>query len=438
MSKQLYFAALLGLGSLTAWGQSSNPYSPAEPKAEVSAGFAWTGANAPPSGCQCFGMPGASIATRVPVHSWLDVTGKAALGHNDHISSLGQNLTLFTYMAGPTVTLQAHRFTPFGQFLLGDAHATGSWFPSGSGSSTSSSSFAWSPGAGVDFQMTPRLSLRPLEIDYLHTGFPNGSDNSQSQLQLQAGITLRFGGVGVEAAGLAPPPHPAEVVNFACEVTSSVVSAGDPVRVVGSVMTNADHADVRFHWTLNGNPTPYSDRNVTIATENLAPGAYIVEGHAYLVEEPSVGENCSANFRISAKAQASIPPRPVTVQSWNSAPQDKKDEFDRAMVDAFFDLNSSSLRDDDHRAVTSDADYLKSHPAIRVVVAGFADERGPNGYNMGLAMDRAKAMRDALVAAGIDAARIDVESYGKNKAFCTVSDEGCYQQNRRAQLVEKR
>jgi len=50
-------------------------------------------------------------------------------------------------------------------------------------------------------------------------------------------------------------------------------------------------------------------------------------------------------------------------------------------------------------------------------------------------MERAEATRNALMSAGVDASRIEVVSYGKERPFCSEENETCYQQNRRAQFV---
>jgi hypothetical protein len=50
-------------------------------------------------------------------------------------------------------------------------------------------------GGGVDYRLTNRFSLRPLQVDYLLTRFPEGTpNNSQTQNNLRAstGIVIHF------------------------------------------------------------------------------------------------------------------------------------------------------------------------------------------------------------------------------------------------------
>ena len=80
------------------------------------------------------------------------------------------------------------------------------------------------------------------------------------------------------------------------------------------------------------------------------------------------------------------------------------------------------------------ATYLAAHPAIKVVIGGYCDDRGSAEYNLALGENRANAANTALVSAGVAASRIRVISYGKEKQFCTEENEACWQQNRRAQF----
>src|SRR5579864_4595929 len=56
-------------------------------------------------------------------------------------------------------------------------------------------------------------------------------------------------------------------------------------------------------------------------------------------------------------------------------------------------------------------------------------------YNLALGDNRAGSVKNALVGAGISADRIKTVSYGKEKPFCTESNEACWQQNRRGHFV---
>ena len=47
-------------------------------------------------------------------------------------------------------------------------------------------------GGGVGIDLSRRIALQPVQIDYLLTGLPNGSSNKQNNLRLSGGIVYRF------------------------------------------------------------------------------------------------------------------------------------------------------------------------------------------------------------------------------------------------------
>ena len=76
-------------------------------------------------------------------------------------------------------------------------------------------------------------------------------------------------------------------------------------------------------------------------------------------------------------------------------------------------------------------------PGTKILIEGHCDDRGTIEYNLALGERRAKATRDYLVTAGIDASRITTVSYGKERPVCTGQTEECWAQNRRAAFLVK-
>ena len=104
-------------------------------------------------------------------------------------------------------------------------------------------------------------------------------------------------------------------------------------------------------------------------------------------------------------------------------------------TDAFFDLDSYTLRDDAKLALDRAAKLLRDKPDVNVTLEGHCDERGTVEYNQALGEKRANAARDYLVNAGVSAARIQSLSYGKERPFAEGHDESAWAQNRRAHFV---
>ncbi len=130
----------------------------------------------------------------------------------------------------------------------------------------------------------------------------------------------------------------------------------------------------------------------------------------------------------SATVTVNSPPAVVTPSTSMSA----EEEFKANVQDIFFDYDTYDIRSDAQATLAKDASYLVSHPGIKIVIGGYCDERGSDEYNLALGQNRADAAKNALVTAGVATNRIRVVSYGKEKPFCTESNEQCWQLNRRA------
>jgi len=104
----------------------------------------------------------------------------------------------------------------------------------------------------------------------------------------------------------------------------------------------------------------------------------------------------------------------------------------------FFAYDSYDIEPQYKSVLQADARFLQQHPNISFLIEGHCDERGSTEYNLALGDNRANATKQALVQLGVAASRIQTISYGKEKPFCTQSNESCWQQNRRAHFVYQR
>jgi len=105
----------------------------------------------------------------------------------------------------------------------------------------------------------------------------------------------------------------------------------------------------------------------------------------------------------------------------------------REMV--YFSSDSSDLTPEAEQTLMQQAAWLKRYPAVSVTIEGHADERGTRDYNIALGARRANAAKNALAALGVDAARINTVSYGKERPDALGSTEADWARNRRAVTV---
>ena len=208
-------------------------------------------------------------------------------------------------------------------------------------------------------------------------------------------------------AETAPTAAPAAAPTAELTATPTVISAGDQVQLSWRTM---DATSVSIDGI--GDVPTSGVKTVTPTTSTT-----------YHLVARGEGGSADATARITVNA-----PIAVETPSTQISPEE---EFKANVQDIFFDYDNYDIRTDAQSTLAKDADYLVKHPEIKIVIGGYCDERGSDEYNLVLGQNRAQAAKTALVAAGVAADRIRVISYGKEKPFCTESNEECWQLNRR-------
>jgi len=97
-----------------------------------------------------------------------------------------------------------------------------------------------------------------------------------------------------------------------------------------------------------------------------------------------------------------------------SAAKTEADKLAEVGNTVYFDFDSSELSENAQMTLNRQAAFLNVNPTLVIVVEGHADERGTREYNLALGDRRATAVRDYLLAKGLNSARVRTVSYGKN------------------------
>jgi outer membrane protein OmpA-like peptidoglycan-associated protein len=105
------------------------------------------------------------------------------------------------------------------------------------------------------------------------------------------------------------------------------------------------------------------------------------------------------------------------------------------MSDVLFDTAKYSLKPGAREKLAKVAGIILGHPGLRIAVEGHTDSVGGDDYNMKLSDNRANAVRDYLVAQGLNGGSITAEGFGKTKPVADNSTSAGRQQNRRVELV---
>jgi peptidoglycan-associated lipoprotein len=97
----------------------------------------------------------------------------------------------------------------------------------------------------------------------------------------------------------------------------------------------------------------------------------------------------------------------------------------------FFDFDKFDIRSQDMAVLDQKATIMASNGQVRIRIAGHADERGSDEYNLVLGNRRALAAKAYLERKGIAASRIDVVSYGEERPADPSATEAAWARNRR-------
>ena len=139
----------------------------------------------------------------------------------------------------------------------------------------------------------------------------------------------------------------------------------------------------------------------------------------------------------SASTSASNTASSSSASSASSSAADKTPAEKLAQVGdtVNFGFDSAELTVSARSTLNRQAAFLNLNPDLMIVIEGHADERGTREYNLALGDRRATAVRDYLVAKGINSARVRTVSYGKERPAVAGSDEAAWAKNRRAATV---
>jgi peptidoglycan-associated lipoprotein len=212
------------------------------------------------------------------------------------------------------------------------------------------------------------------------------------------------------AAPPPPPPPPPPAPTASLTANPATIQKGQSTTLTWQT-SNA--TDVTIEGI--GSVQPSGSTSVTPADSTT---------YRLLAKGPGGTQDATARVTVTA------PPPPPPTPGPSEAQQ-----FSQNVRDIYFDYDKYDIRPDQQATLQADAQWLAAHPNVRFTIEGHCDERGSTEYNLALGDNRANSVKQALVQAGVAADRIKTISFGKEKPFCTESNEQCWQQNRRGHFV---
>ncbi|MEI6741439.1 MAG: OmpA family protein [Gemmatimonadaceae bacterium] len=97
----------------------------------------------------------------------------------------------------------------------------------------------------------------------------------------------------------------------------------------------------------------------------------------------------------------------------------------------YFEYDGDELKDDAKANLDTKLAILNANPSLRVRIAGHCDDRGSDEYNIALGRRRSEAAKRYLTDRGIDAARIETTTFGRERPAVQGSGEEAWSKNRR-------
>ena len=125
----------------------------------------------------------------------------------------------------------------------------------------------------------------------------------------------------------------------------------------------------------------------------------------------------------------------AAVDSSGPIPGSQEDLVQNVGDRVFFEYDSAVLTPEGRRTLERQAEWLRLFPELNIMIEGHCDERGTREYNLALGERRASAARDYLIAFGMDSARLQSTSYGKERPYALGHNEESWNLNRRAVTV---
>ncbi|MCJ7591668.1 MAG: OmpA family protein [Woeseiaceae bacterium] len=104
------------------------------------------------------------------------------------------------------------------------------------------------------------------------------------------------------------------------------------------------------------------------------------------------------------------------------------------LTNIYFGFDSDVVLETSRHMLDKTASTLSRNPDLQVEIAGYADSRGPEKYNMGLSLRRAEAVREYLEQAGVNPARLTVRGYGESHKDASSLTAKGMAENRRVEL----
>ncbi|MEO6801665.1 MAG: OmpA family protein [Granulicella sp.] len=270
------------------------------PKVEIFGGYSYLYPNAtvngvlpggvlPISSCLCAIPRGAGIAATYNFSRWFGVTGDVSghwgPGKSTPINEVGKS-TFYNFSVGPKFTLHTHRFSPFGEVLVG-----GHWLKPELFSSDTHVGFL--AGGGLDLRVSKHIAVRIVQADYVFSNHQFGPSATVPAtdirgVRLQSGIVFMFGGHSNKPAQTASIPAPLPVQNvispvaviaqpptLSCSASPSSMNTGDSSTITAHAVS-PQNRPMTYSYSATAGSISGTTSTAILTTAGVAAGTIFV------------------------------------------------------------------------------------------------------------------------------------------------------------------
>ncbi|MCH9685442.1 MAG: OmpA family protein, partial [Deltaproteobacteria bacterium] len=109
-------------------------------------------------------------------------------------------------------------------------------------------------------------------------------------------------------------------------------------------------------------------------------------------------------------------------------------KFTGVIKGIYFDTSKASIRPKSLPILNAAVKLLREYPSVRLEISGHTDSRGNDAYNLDLSQQRADAVREFFVAAGLERGRFETRGAGESEPIESNKSKRGRSKNRRIEF----